>query len=255
VYCFFAKKPSEYIRSSIVRCLHFKDVERINILDKKEIDKGIIGNIEFAINYIRERVPVEFKIVGSRREEYPEYHEEAYREAIVNAIVHRNYYEIGPDTSIEKLKDRIFINNPGGLLSSFPKEQFGKVSWPRNKLIADLLSRTIFMEKVGTGIKRIEAFCKDNGNHEKIYAEENYFFVEIYSNQKVGEKVGEKLTKNQCLILKFMSDNPDISIAQLSKKVGIAEKNIEINISKLKQKHLLKRICPAKGGYWEVEKE
>ncbi len=91
----------------------------------------------------------------------------------------------------EKLKDRIFINNPGGLLSSFPKEQFGKVSWPRNKLIADLLSRTIFMEKVGTGIKR---------------------------------------------------------------KVGIAEKNIEINISKLKQRRLLRRIGPAKGGHRVVER-
>ena len=69
------------------------------------------------------------------------------------------------------------------------------------------------------------------------------------------EKAGEKLTKNQCLILKFMTDNPDISIVQLSKMVGIAEKNIEINISKLKQKRLLKRIVPARGGHWEFEEQ
>jgi len=44
-----------------------------------------------------------------------------------------------------------------------------------------------------------------------------------------------------------------ISIVQLSKKVGIAEKNIEVNIKKLKQAGILKRIGPAKGGHWEVK--
>ena len=44
-----------------------------------------------------------------------------------------------------------------------------------------------------------------------------------------------------------------ISIVQLSKKVGIAEKNIEVNIKKLKQAGILKRIDPAKGGHWEVK--
>jgi len=50
-----------------------------------------------------------------------------------------------------------------------------------------------------------------------------------------------------------MSENPTISIVQLSKKVGIAEKNIEVNIKKLKQAGILERIGPAKGGHWEVK--
>ena len=49
-----------------------------------------------------------------------------------------------------------------------------------------------------------------------------------------------------------MNGNRDISIVQLSEKVGIATKNIENNIAKLKQKGLLKRIGSDRGGYWEV---
>jgi len=71
------RKPYKYIISSKIRCVHFNDNKRVDILDKKEVDRGIIGNIEFAIAYLKERL---------KRDEFPEYPIEAYREAIVNAV-------------------------------------------------------------------------------------------------------------------------------------------------------------------------
>ena len=65
--------------------------------------------------------------------------------------------------------------------------------------------------------------------------------------------MGERLTNNQKMILNYMHENKYISIPQLSMKLGIATKNIETNISKLKIKGLLKRIGSAKGGHWEVQ--
>jgi ATP-dependent DNA helicase RecG len=79
---YFAKEPYKYVISSKIRCIHFNDDERIDILDKKEVDRGIIGNIEFAEAYLKERVPVRFEIKELRRKEFPEYPLEAYREAI-----------------------------------------------------------------------------------------------------------------------------------------------------------------------------
>ena len=64
--------------------------------------------------------------------------------------------------------------------------------------------------------------------------------------------MGEKLTENQELIIKFIKANNRISIRELSVKVDIAEKNIENNLAKLKEKGLIKRIGPDKGGHWEV---
>lgn len=53
-----------------------------HILDKKEVDRGIIGNIEYAITYLKELVPIRFEIKILKRDEFPEYPIEAYREAI-----------------------------------------------------------------------------------------------------------------------------------------------------------------------------
>ncbi len=153
---YFAKVPFKYIISSKIRCVHFNDNQRVDIMDKKVVDKGVIGNIEFAVAYIRERVPVRYKINKLARDEYPEYPINAYREAIVNAIIHFDYF-LGDAIAIEKLKSSIIINNKGELL--FPQRDFGKRSEARNRLLADLLSRTDFMEKAGTGIQRVKTAC------------------------------------------------------------------------------------------------
>ena len=89
---YFAKEPYKYIISSKIRCVHFYGDKRIDILDKKVIDRGIIGNIEFATEYIKERVPVRYEIKDIKRKEFPEYPIEAYREAIINAIIHFDYF-------------------------------------------------------------------------------------------------------------------------------------------------------------------
>ena len=83
---YFAKNPYKYIISSKIRCVHFNDDERIEILDKKVVDRGIIGNIEFAVGYLKERIPVRYEINKLRRDEFPEYPVEAYREAIVHPV-------------------------------------------------------------------------------------------------------------------------------------------------------------------------
>jgi ATP-dependent DNA helicase RecG len=268
---FFAKNPYKYIFASRVRCVLFKGNERVDILDKKEVDKGIIGNIEFAFNYLKEHVPVRFEIKGLKRIEYPQFHEDAYREAIVNAVIHRDYYESG-EVAVEKFSDMIVINNPGGLVPSFPLEEFGKLSWPRNRLLADLMSKTIFMERVGTGIRRIRKFCKENNNEVEIKPTPTHFFVKMKAfdhpsadrikygvkygvNDGVndGVKAGVKLNENQKKILNLIMENENITREGLSEKIGISINGIEKNIAKLKAKGLLKRIGPDKTGYWKVE--
>ena len=70
--------------------------------------------------------------------------------------------------------------------------------------------------------------------------------------EKVGEKVGGKLTENQQKIIKLISKKPYISAREISEIIKISLRKTEKNIAKLKQKGLLKRIGPAKGGYWEI---
>lgn len=248
---FFAKKPFKYIITSRIRCVLFRDNDRVHILDKKEVDKGIIGNIEFAVRYLEEIVPVRFEIKGLYRKEFPQFPKDAYREAVVNAVIHRDFFDYG-EVAVEKMKDFIYINNPGGLVPYLKKEEFGKVSKPRNTLLADLLSRTYFMEKVGTGIKRIQEECKKNNNKVEIKPSEYHFHVTFESSKEERMKGGSEKSLEK--ILSLIRENPKISAKEISEIIGISSRAVEKHLAKLKEKGFLKRVGPAKGGYWKIIK-
>jgi len=189
-----------------------------------------------------------------KRNEYPKFHEDAYREAIVNAVIHRDYYGSG-EVAVEKFSDIIVVNNPGGLVPSFPREEFGTLSWPRNRLLADLLSKTIYMEKAGTGIKRIREFCRENNNDVEIKPTDTHFFVKMYAPEqpKDGVKDGVKLTETQEKLLELVLENREITGKELAEEIGISRSGIEKNIVKLKEMGILTRIGPDKTGYWRVD--
>ena len=87
---------------------------------------------------------------------------------------------------------------------------------------------------------------------EKMSGSTRIVVYDTLDAEKVGEKVGENLIPNQILILKYISKNEFITITELSDKIGIATKNIENNLAKLKKIGILERIGPDKGGHWGV---
>ncbi len=256
---YFAKEPYKYIISSKIRCIHFNDNERVDILDKKLIDKGIIGNIEYAVAYLKERIPVRYEINDLKRKEFPEYPIEAYREAIVNAIIHFDYF-LGDTIAIEKLKSSIVINNKGELL--FPKSEFGKKSEARNRLLVDLLARTNFMEKAGTGIKRVSNACAVNGNKLKFDFSDS-FWITIYSNEKsnnvtdnvtddVTDNVTDDVTDREQIIFDKIKQDNKVTTTQLANQLNVSKRTILRDIEKLKQQNKIKRIGDERTGYWEI---
>ena len=173
----------------------------------------------------------------------------------VNSIIHFDYF-LGDTIAIEKLKSSIIINNKGELL--FPKKDFGKRSEVRNRLLVDLLSRTEFMEKAGTGIQRITDACKANGNN-CTFDFTDAFWITINSNNvtddtdDVTDNVTDNVTgsrKNQ--IIRLIQENNQISMTQLAKKLSVTKMTIVRDIARLKEDNIIKRIGPAKGGHWQV---
>ncbi|HXV27798.1 MAG TPA: winged helix-turn-helix transcriptional regulator, partial [bacterium] len=70
--------------------------------------------------------------------------------------------------------------------------------------------------------------------------------------KKVPEKVPERVTVNQKKIIGIISQDARITIEKIARSVGISERKTKSNIAKLKEKGLLRRIGPDKGGYWEI---
>ena len=245
---FFAKEPYKYIISSRIRCVHFNDDKRIDILNKKVIDRGIIGNIEYAVTFLKELVPVRYKIKNLERDEYPEYPIEAYREAIVNAIIHFDYF-LGDTIAIEKLKSCIVVNNKGELL--FPEKDFGKRSEARNRLLADLLTRTKYMEKAGTGIKRVKDACTENRNRYE-FKFTDAFWITIHSNIDDTDNDTDNDTDRKDSILSFIQKDPKITINEIAKRLMVSKSTILRDIKKLKADNRLKRKGSEKKGSWEI---
>jgi len=257
---FFTKSTEFLLLQAKVVCVLYKGTEKLHILDKKDFYGNIIQNIEDAVMFVKRHINIEYKIENLRREEIPEIPDIALREAIVNAVCHRDYFEKGASVMIEIFDDRVEISNPGGLPSGLNAKEFGTKSVVRNPVIASLLNRADYIEQIGTGINRIKNSVKEHGQGSVEFYYNNFFVVTFTKTKKVGEKVGnrvgekvgESLTKNQRLIIRSMTENPNISAKDLSDIIGISQRKIEENISKLKKKELIKRSGSPKGGHWEV---
>ena len=265
---FFSKNPSKFFLTSKVVCVNYQTNEKVKILDRKIFDEGIIENIMEAIKYVNKHIDVEFVIKKLEREEIPQYPDESIREAIVNAIMHRDYFDDSEDIVIELFRNKFSVSNPGGLVKGLDPKEFGKKSRTRNSVIASLLSRTIYVEKLGTGINRINKELKLLGLKDALFEYNDYsfttwFFDKRYIEETVGkdlekdlgglgERLGERLGENREKIIALIAKNKSISIPELSRELKISTTAIENNISKLKQKGLLKRVGSAKGGYWEI---
>lgn len=106
--------------------------------------------------YLKQHLKVRYEFDGSpARKEIPEIPYEALREAVINAVIHRDYFEKGVNVMIEIFDDRVEITSPGGLPKGLKVEDFGKVSLLRNPNIANLMQRIEYIEKMGSGCKTV----------------------------------------------------------------------------------------------------
>ncbi|HCU24840.1 MAG TPA: ArsR family transcriptional regulator, partial [Deltaproteobacteria bacterium] len=112
---------------------------------------------------------------------------EALREAVVNALMHRDYGITGTQISIEIYDDRVEILNPGGLPNKLSKKEFGVMSVRRNERIADLFFRLHKVERIGMGIKRIRKLIKAAGLKEPDFETDGFFRVVFYRSENRAE--------------------------------------------------------------------
>ena len=249
---FFSKLPKKYFINAYVTCARYKGTEKVKVIDRKDMEANLVNQVENSIKFIERNTMLEYEIKGLERKEIPEYPVEALREAILNAVMHRDYFETGANVQIDIFDDKITVTNIGGLIKPLTKEKLGKMAVRRNPLIADLFHRVHLVERMGTGIKRIRQECLKHGNVKFEIETNGYFIATFRLLKRVGEKLGEKLGENQINILKLINENKFISIPELSKMLKISSTAVENNLAKLKKKGLLKRIGPDRGGHWEI---
>ena len=212
----FAKSVTKFFINATITCCIFKGESKVEILDRKEFDSDIYSNYESAILYLQKNLKTRYVIKDAGpRKEVLEIPEEVLREAILNAILHRDYFEKGACIMVEIYSDRIEISNPGGLVAGLKPKDFGKKSLSRNPLLFGLVHRMGLVEKVGSGIERMRLTMRNAGLKEPNFEFRTFFTVIL--KRPVWEKDFTKKTprkhpeNNKCYFRKTHNNKKRIS--------------------------------------------
>lgn len=269
---FFAKDVYEYLNQAQMTLLAFKGADRLHIYDRRDVRDDLLTQFNEAVAFLKKHLNIRSEISGLDRKDIYEIPVEALREAVVNALMHRDYGMKGTQVSVEIFDDRVEIINPGGLPKGLSINDLGKVSIRRNELIADLFFRLHKVERIGMGIQKMREIMEAAGLPKPAF-EPDSFFRAIFqrspelalkqrggASQKPHEKLAERLVErlveglaeNQKKMVMLMARNPHVSKQAMAKSLGISTTAIDKNLVKLKQKGILHRIGPPRGGYWKV---
>ncbi len=255
---FFAKDVQNIFDHAIIHCVLFKGFDKRFIVDNKEMKGNLILQFEEAMKYVTSKLNLRYEIENQpdgRRKEILEIPETVFREAIINSLSHRDYYEKGAVTMIEIYDDRVSISNPGGLVSSISRKEFGTKSLSRNPLIFGLMQRIDLVEKVGSGINRMKDAMKEAGLLEPVFNMEGFFTVTFYRPVNFEKWIttwAPHLNTSQVKILQFLHDNSKMTKQVLSDEVGIGKTAIDNNLTVLKNMGMLKRVGSDKSGQWQI---
>ena len=143
---FFAKEVQKFISWSVFTVVLFKDKEGADVIDRKEITGSLFEIVDKVMDFVKLYAKVAYKFTGKpQRENIYEYSFEAIREAIINSVMHKNYFEHGHNNILKFFPERIQIENVWIKPNHFILE---KTVFRRNKIIATLFSRIHFGEKL-----------------------------------------------------------------------------------------------------------
>jgi len=218
---FFAKYPKRFHIQSRISCLLFQGTNKETILDRKDFEGGLLENVHGAMTFFGQHIPLQYRIEKLKREEISALPETAMREALLNAVIHRDYFERGGSVMVEIYRDRVEITNPGGLVPGFRLEELGRFSLPRNPLLADLFFRLGYVEKVGTGIGRIRTAMAKVGLSEPIFESGLFFTVKFQLPiERLGASTGTKSALSGHQVTVLMLCKTPRALVEIMKSLG-----------------------------------
>ena len=251
----FAKIPKKYFPNIFLSCAVFATDTASTIIDQKNIEGDLLYLMEQAEKYILQNIHIGMTVDGLYRNDVPELNKEALREAIINAFLHRDYYD--PDfISISIFKDRVEIKNPGDLFGglTIPIITSRNISKRRNEVLADLFNRAHLGERKGRGIALIQEKEPDT-----VFSWVVGIFTTTF-NRKIKSVRQQNLIPQQVgglsggikKVYEFIKNNPGYNTNYISESVSTPVKTVEKWIKKLRQKDLIEFKGSKKaGGYYK----
>ena len=268
----FGKDIEDYCLSASFRIGRF-GASQADLIFDDNIICPLIRMPEKVIQTLRSRYLVApIKYEGLHRIEPLEIPEDALREMVCNAVVHKDYR--GTFIQMRVWDDHIDLWNSGMFPPEITSENLmtSHESHPRNELIAKVFYLAGFIENWGRGYEKIkDAFAKESlqvptfeqvrGGVMATIQRERFVALNKQNGGNDGDDVGDnvgdmsgmELTERQCKILDLIKENPNISAAQMSVMMSVIKRTIERELSILRKKGLIAREGSPRTGRWIVK--
>lgn len=248
------------VYNSRVFCTRWNGLEKGSIFDDALDDKEFEGNIIYLLkntaDFIRNNSKVRFYKDAQYRIDKPDYAERAVTEAVVNALIHRDYIISGCEVHVDMYDDRLEITSPGGMFDgkAVQERDIADIgSMRRNPVIADLFHRMKYMERRGSGLKKImNETAKLPGYSEALkpefYSDGTSFRIVLKSanygedvsdkvSDKMSDKMSDKLNAREqefyLAILKLLNEQSFVTTKVISDNIAMPESTTRRYLKKL----------------------
>ena len=281
------------IRQSRIFCTRWNGLTKSNGLgeafDDVELEGSVIGQLQDAVSFVRNNSHKKWWKEDDFREELPDYPERAVIESIVNAIIHRDYMELGSEVHLDIYDDRLEVYSPGGMMDGKHIQDLDLLNVPskrRNPLLADFFNRLDLMERRGSGMRKIidayqqyekletykrPVFRSDsdefhvtlwnlNYGHEhavKTLDKPNQEFTKEFTKEFTLNKdeFTKEFVKAQREIYRCISKSPNVTREEISKQIGLSVRQIQKYMKRLSDLGMIKREGGRKNGRWIITDE
>ncbi|MFH1054767.1 MAG: ATP-binding protein [Candidatus Altiarchaeota archaeon] len=239
---FFAKDLQAFLPYTQIKLVRFDGREPVKVLAYEEAKGSLPQIIEQSMNFVRRFITKEFIIQDMRRREMLSLPEEAVREAVINAIAHRDYFNKN-EVQLSIFDDRLEITNPGGLPEGMTRELLGALSIQRNPIIYQLLKDYRYMEGLGSGISKIYRLMSENRLESPEFITSKDFFRIVLRMVKKPwtEGVGE-LNRRQIKALEYLKKNATIKSREYASINRVSTPTAVKDLTQLESRDMVRRV-------------
>lgn len=257
----FSKDPQQWLQGAYAKIGFFET--DADLLYQDEIHGSLLDQIDRIIEvaylkYMKAKITYE----GMQRIERYFVPDAALREALLNALCHKNYAS-GIPIQISIYDDKLYIANCGQLPENWTVEKLlsKHASAPFNPNIAHVFYLAGFIESWGRGIEKICTACREDGVPQPEYSvNPGDIMVKftapsdrtIRSENKVTERVTERVTEKESEVLYLLFENPNYTTKELAEKLSLSRKTISERLKSLKGKNIIRRVGSDTKGHWEI---
>lgn len=254
----FGREPQRFLLTSEVKCMHFHGTEIRKPIPSYQIYKGTVFDlVDKATDFVMSKIA---RAVGTRAlgPEAPVEYElpaRAVTEAIVNAVVHRDYASKA-SVQVALFSDRLEIWNPGELPPPLTMERLRvpHPSIPRNPLVADPMFLARYIEKAGTGTLDMIALFREAGLPEPDFRQDGGTFIQTLWRDRLTEAVLAEmgLSERQKKAVAFVKTNGRITNADYQQLAGVTSKTAMRDLADLVERGVLRRAGALKGTHYVI---